>query len=223
MDWSSDSTLDRVEEHRDDAAWLHEQWHSPTARVLPVGPGGRLPVASDATLRYAPAAGELDPMTTHLLGLADGEPIFCQVVDTVAGDTATVREIGHRLTATQSDVAFSATALANWHRIEPRCSACGALTEPRRAGLMRHCPECGRDSWPRTDPAVIVAVTNGDDEILLAHQTAWPPAVCRCSQASSRQVNRWNRPSIARSSRNQAYGWESCATSAANPGPIPVR
>ncbi|MEA5154714.1 NAD(+) diphosphatase [Raineyella sp.] len=173
MDWSAASGLDRSEEHREDAAWVRRQWESPAALLLPVGPGGRLPVGPGPALRYLPTTGDRDPATTHLLGTADDRPVFCRVVDEVEGETASVREIGHRLTGTQADVAFSATSLANWHRIEPRCSACGALTQPRRAGLMRHCPECGRDTWPRTDPAVIVAVTNADDEILLAHQPVW--------------------------------------------------
>ena len=173
IDWSAASILDRSEEHRDDAGWVEQQWRSPDAVLLPVGPGGRLPVGPGPALRFAPTAGDLDPATTHLLGVAAGRPVFCQVVDEVTGETATVREIGHRLAEDQADVAFCATSLANWHRIEPRCTACGALTDPRRAGLMRHCPECGRDTWPRTDPAVIVAVTNAADEILLAHQPVW--------------------------------------------------
>lgn len=173
MDWSVASMVDRSEEHRDDAEWVHQQWLSPEALVLPVGPGGRLPVVPGPALRYAPASGDLDPATTHLLGVLDGRPVFCRVVDEVTGETGTVREIGHRLAAGQADVAFCATSLANWHRIEPHCTACGALTEPRRAGMMRHCPACGRDTWPRTDPAIIVAVTNADDEILLAHQPVW--------------------------------------------------
>lgn len=174
MDWSAASSLDRCEEHRDDDAWVRRQWESPEALLLPVGPGGRLPVGPGPALRWSLTSGDRDPATTHLLGVVDGHPVFCRVVDEVEGETATVREIGHRLTEPRADVAFSATSLANWHRIEPRCSACGVLTEPRRAGLMRHCPECGRDTWPRTDPAVIVAVTNEDDEILLAHQPVWP-------------------------------------------------
>ncbi|WOP20256.1 NAD(+) diphosphatase [Raineyella sp. LH-20] len=173
MDWSVASMLDRSEEHRDDAGWVHRQWRSSDALLLPVGPGGRLPVAPGPALRYAATAGDLDPATTHLLGVLDGHAVFCRVVDEVTGETAIVREIGHRLAEGQAEVAFCATSLANWHRIEPRCAACGALTEPRRAGLMRHCPACGRDTWPRTDPAVIVAVTNTDDEILLAHQPVW--------------------------------------------------
>lgn len=176
MDWAGVSSLDRVEEHRDDDTWVADRWAQADSVLLPVGPGGRLPVIEDGTrLGLRPTGGVLVPATTHLLGVSVGRAVFCCAVDDLEGETANVREIGYRLPPDQCDVAFAATALTNWHRIEPHCSACGGLTEPRRAGLMRHCPACGRDSWPRTDPAVIVAVTNPADEILLAHQHTWAP------------------------------------------------
>lgn len=178
MDWSTVSSLDRVEEHRDDDVWVARQWAAPGTVLLPVDPRGRFPITETGAgphLAFHTPSGVLDPGRTHLLGIAAGRAVFCAGVDELSGGSANVREAGHRLAAEESDVAFAATALVNWHRLEPHCSACGAATEARRAGLMRHCPACGRDSWPRTDPAVIVAVSNDADEILLAHQRSWPP------------------------------------------------
>jgi NAD+ diphosphatase len=40
-------------------------------------------------------------------------------------------------------------------------------------GFARHCKRCGRDHFPRTDPAVIVAVIDEADRILLGGQEAW--------------------------------------------------
>jgi NAD+ diphosphatase len=38
---------------------------------------------------------------------------------------------------------------------------------------VRHCAACGRDHFPRTDPAVIVAVVDPQDRLLLGGQKTW--------------------------------------------------
>lgn len=39
---------------------------------------------------------------------------------------------------------------------------------------MLHCDDCGRDQFPRTDPAVIMLITDEDDRALLGRQPVWP-------------------------------------------------
>lgn len=68
----------------------------------------------------------------------------------------------------------SAVALANWHRTHQHCPRCGARTEPANAGWTRRCPVDDSEHYPRTDPAIIVAVVGRDDRILLGHNPAWP-------------------------------------------------
>ena len=68
----------------------------------------------------------------------------------------------------------SAVALANWHRTHQHCPRCGARTEPAHSGWIRRCPVDDSEHYPRTDPAVIVAVIGRDDRILLGHNPAWP-------------------------------------------------
>jgi NAD+ diphosphatase len=43
------------------------------------------------------------------------------------------------------------------------------------SGWMRACPECGREHFPRTDPAVIVAIDSATDpdRLLLGANAAW--------------------------------------------------
>jgi NAD+ diphosphatase len=41
------------------------------------------------------------------------------------------------------------------------------------AGWSRVCPNCGREHFPRTDPAIITLVTH-DDRALLARNPMWP-------------------------------------------------
>ena len=51
-----------------------------------------------------------------------------------------------------------------------------APTEPTQGGHARHCPACGRETFPRTDPAVIVLVTHGD-HCLLGRSPRFPPGM----------------------------------------------
>lgn len=87
---------------------------------------------------------------------------------------ATLREVGHRLDSRDAGLATAAVGLAAWHERHPRCSRCGSPTEPATAGWTRRCPADGSDHYPRTDPAVIMAVTDDEDRLLLGHAAHWP-------------------------------------------------
>lgn len=77
--------------------------------------------------------------------------------------------------ATDQELATTAVALAMWHELHPRCSLCGQATETREGGWVRRCPADGKDHYPRTDPAIIVAITDPDDRLFLAHAATWSP------------------------------------------------
>ena len=64
-------------------------------------------------------------------------------------------------------------AMQYWHRHHQFCGKCGGETESGKAGHERRCNGCGKISFPRTDPAVIVSVTY-QDSLLLARQASWP-------------------------------------------------
>ena len=55
------------------------------------------------------------------------------------------------------------------------CGVCGNPTFATHAGSVRRCTFCRTQHFPRTDPAVIMAVTDADDRLLLARNAAWPP------------------------------------------------
>ncbi|GAA3019840.1 NAD(+) diphosphatase [Microbacterium dextranolyticum] len=88
------------------------------------------------------------------------------------GRWAALRVVGGELDPVEAGVFVEAVALARWLVDAAFCPACGASTELRAAGWSRHCPACGRDHFPRTDPAVIVAVQSEDGERLLLGQNA---------------------------------------------------
>lgn len=67
------------------------------------------------------------------------------------------------------ELASAAVAMLAWHERHPVCARCGGATLPRDGGWMRRCVEDEHDHYPRTDPAVIVAITDESDRLLLAH------------------------------------------------------
>ncbi|MDN4480983.1 NAD(+) diphosphatase [Demequina muriae] len=75
--------------------------------------------------------------------------------------------------ARDRELATTAVAISAWHASHPRCALCGSATEPRMGGWVRRCPTDQRDHYPRTDPAVIVAITDGEDRMLMAHASHW--------------------------------------------------
>lgn len=59
-----------------------------------------------------------------------------------------------------------ARALIHWHRTHRHCSRCGAKTQMAEAGYRRDCPSCEGQHFPRTDPCVIMLITDGDRALL---------------------------------------------------------
>ncbi|CAA9350334.1 MAG: NADH pyrophosphatase, decaps 5'-NAD modified RNA [uncultured Nocardioidaceae bacterium] len=94
--------------------------------------------------------------------------------DAVAVEWATLRGVGARLRAEDAGLVVHAVALAEWHRTHRFCPRCGAILEVGAGGHVLECTGCGRDHFPRTDPAVIMLVTDGE-RALLGRQASWPP------------------------------------------------
>ena len=61
---------------------------------------------------------------------------------------------------------FTARQLGRWYRDNRYCGTCGSRTELHDKERAIRCPSCGRVIYPRIIPAVIIAVTNGDEIIL---------------------------------------------------------
>src|SRR5699024_9444979 len=54
------------------------------------------------------------------------------------------------------------------------CPGCGSVLEAEMAGWVLRCREEGTEHFPRTDPAVIMAVRDGGDRLLLARNAHFP-------------------------------------------------
>ncbi len=67
-----------------------------------------------------------------------------------------------------------AVALANWHDTHTHCPIDGTPTMVNPGGHSTTCPADGTEHFPRTDPAVIMLVTDDEDRCLLARNQAFP-------------------------------------------------
>jgi len=93
----------------------------------------------------------------------------------LGGAWQALRGMGGLLPPGEAALLGYARAILIWHRRARFCGSCGAPTEARDGGHVRQCvdPHCGAETYPRTDPAVIMRVTDKDN-ILLHRQAAWP-------------------------------------------------
>ena len=125
------------------------------------------------------AASEPPPRFTFL-GLFDGRAVFSYSAEGALRDREDVRwldlrALGATLPAAEANLAAHAIAMHRWQRTQNFCSHCGGaleLDEPGYSSLCRDA-DCGRKTFPRVDPAIIVLVSSGD-ACLLGRQPAWP-------------------------------------------------
>jgi len=183
--------IDRAAELRDEPGILERLRSAPDTEVVAVR-DGRVRVVGDEqpALLRVPVA-EVDPRATWaLLGRSPGGAATLLAalppeegsVDAVPDERwLGLRDVGGRLSGPESELVVEALALAGWLRDAPFCSACGGGTELRQAGWSRRCLQCGREHFPRTDPAVIVAVESPDGErLLLGANANWGGRMYSC-------------------------------------------
>jgi NAD+ diphosphatase len=174
---------DRVAEQRRDEAWLESAWQDPETRVLVVAGNKVRPV--DGAVPWVTSREAAGEGTRVLLGRRDGRVWFAHVVDaSYAADEGWVgiRQLLPHLAADgveHAPLVFHAIGLAEWLRATRFCPRCGGRLEPRLAGHELECVACHRRQFPRTDPAVIMAITHGepgadDEALLLGRQESWP-------------------------------------------------
>ncbi|WP_396668099.1 NAD(+) diphosphatase [Microbacterium sp. R86528] len=183
------SMLSRAEADRASVGDFAEMRSAATTRVL-VLVGDTAPLDSERRLIWCSDDIALDDAKWAFLGrtstgdaaltavLAEGsEPPF-----TAAGGWVSLRRIAGALDADDVDAFVTALSVGRWLWDAPFCAGCGAETEVRDGGWSRRCLSCGRQHFPRTDPAVIVAVTSSvdPDRLLLGNNALWEPNRFSC-------------------------------------------
>ena len=84
-----------------------------------------------------------------------------------------LRSVMNQLDARDAELAATARALINWHDSHGFCARCGGASVMAEAGWQRLCPACGAHHFPRTDPVVIMLITQGE-KVLLGRSPGWP-------------------------------------------------
>ena len=91
------------------------------------------------------------------------------------GQFGDLREADPSISGDDGSILAYAKAMCHWHARSEYCSVCGSIASSGEAGHIRKCSnvDCAVTHFPRTDSAVIVAVTF-KDKILLGRQPIWP-------------------------------------------------
>ena len=121
-----------------------------------------------------PTASTAGSASTPGAALSSSRPPAAEEVPAL-GELRHVREVAATLPDRDGGLLAHAVGLDNWHRTHGFCGVCGHATRVTYAGSVRKCDHCGTEHYPRTDPAVIMAVTDPDDRLLLARNASWPP------------------------------------------------
>ena len=181
--------LDRRAEARLHEGWLAEAQEDSSTLYLAMRDGAALvlPAEGDVPTRIAFLEGHdpriaaaLSPEHAVLLGwFRDQRCLLVEVgADTQAREPferfAELRPLASELPPADAGPMAYARALHLWHAGHRFCGRCGAPTASERAGHMRRCMACGRQSFPRLDPAIIVLVHDGE-RALLGRQASWQP------------------------------------------------
>lgn len=197
------SNFDRAAELRGDAEALRAARAHPQARAVVLWRGKPLvrTARPAALLRLPmdhPLLAEADPETV-LLGREDGALRFAVSIDAWAPQDQDLSKINQFLDPTEqqhpalpegevfaelrrimtwldprdAELAATARAIFEWHRIHRFCARCGAESDMAMAGWQRICPVCGGHHFPRTDPVVIMLITRGNS-VLMGRSPFWP-------------------------------------------------
>jgi NAD+ diphosphatase len=185
--------LDRAGALRKDADWLAARLADAATQFVPVwralnlvedtaeGPAPRL-LERERVAALLSAAAE--PVLLGLEGeralfaldlSADDAPVARVALDAARHAFRDLRAVGPLLGRRDGALLAYAKGMIHWHARHRFCGVCGSATEAIEAGHVRRCvnPGCAASHFPRTDPAVIMLVEDGE-HCLLGRQAVWP-------------------------------------------------
>jgi NAD+ diphosphatase len=170
------SAVDRAAYRRTDAAWLETTW--PGASVLVIDEAGQAAVRDSGELVLVPGV-EAPDGERLFLGEDDGTAYFAVRGPLPAeGEPKSLRECGADLDDRDAGLLVAAIGLANWHDAHLFSPRTGAPTTVREGGWVREAVDGSGQMWPRTDPAVIMLVSDGvpgpEGRALFGRQAVWP-------------------------------------------------
>ena len=140
-------------------------------------------VAIDVTRIGSGAAGHVPDASTQGADDAfDADPAAgassASILDQAAErfDWVDLRGFAPHASAREAGLATSAASVSMWHRGQRFCPCCGAPVESALGGWAQRCTNASdrnRILFPRIEPAVITAVVDSRDRLMLQHNAAW--------------------------------------------------
>ncbi len=173
------AALDRADHLRDQPDELAARWAQ--ARVILLDASGQALADGEGALA-APLGRELTDGpggvgASVFLGLdGDGQAWFAldaELAAYQAPQRADLRSAAAHWPLLHASAFALARAMQHWRARNRHCGVCGGELAFARAGWLGRCDQCGSEHYPRTDPAVIVAVSDGE-RLLLGRQAGWP-------------------------------------------------
>ncbi|MBT3371883.1 MAG: NAD(+) diphosphatase [Rhodospirillaceae bacterium] len=180
----ADGDFDRAAECREDPEWLAARLAHDSSRVYPIWRHRFLFQEQRVPVALAPAAAGRLAGLEHsvLLGVIDDTAHFTIDVSTlsedglataIAGAAHDLRDVAMNLSDRMAAMLAFGRGMSVWHVDHQFCGRCGGPTKIERAGHARRCLDkgCGRLHFPRTDPAVITLVIDGERCLLARRAT----------------------------------------------------
>ena len=115
---------------------------------------------------------KVKPWTTILsvTPMDDGTEVKTYSIDSVPAPSSTfvpLRQSYYKLPLPLYLKAGKCSELLYWDHNTQFCGVCGAPMKLHTA-ISKRCENCGKEIWPQVAPAIIVRITRGADEVLMA-------------------------------------------------------
>jgi NAD+ diphosphatase len=176
--------LDRDYLTRERESLFDELWADPSTRVLPIFEGSAL-LSGAAELALVPTDAIANTGLRVYLGRSTSatarEPVGTPIVAVqledaghlAESDWGNLRQLGDLLGDRDAGLFTEALAIINWHASHQFSPRTGEPTVSEKGGWVRRDPVSNTEVFPRTDPAIIVGVTDADDRLLLGSNALW--------------------------------------------------
>ncbi len=190
VNFYSGAGLDRAEHLRRDTDWHRAQWDSGLVRCITLWRSRHLVVGEDEPLWLEAHEAQSWVEAGHqsvFLGLQAEVPLVALDLSALEapedhpaiagrGQFRDLREFGPLLARDVGAVLAYARGLLYWHQRHRFCGVCGGPTESIDHGHVRRCrnADCAAMHFPRTDPAVIMLLHDGEGSCILGRQKNWP-------------------------------------------------
>ncbi|MBT3237184.1 MAG: NAD(+) diphosphatase [Rhodospirillaceae bacterium] len=172
----TDIGLQRTPVGHNDENWLDERLHNRSSRIVPVWRGHNLILGQETPQAIAltgnHARGLLQICGEKAFLGMDGDTAYfaidlseheLPVLSPALGQAKFVdlRRVVMMLEPHEAALLAYAKGAMYWHFNNHYCAACGSLADAKLGGRMRQCtnPDCAREHYPRSNPAVIMLVT----------------------------------------------------------------